>query len=97
MRQKITCPETAHLEEIEYCEDPVTGKILGVTKCTRFHPEDSVDCDGLCAKRLNDRMLAEIGRNGDAREDPTNDDATDDSNDSLSPRVTEILPSAPIS
>lgn len=97
MRQKITCPETAHLEEIEYYEDPITGKILGVTKCSRFHPEDSVDCDGLCAKRLNDRFLAEIDRDTNAREDPMSESATDDSNDSLSPMNTEILPGLPIS
>jgi hypothetical protein len=67
MRQKITCPDSAHLEEIEYTEDPVDGTILGVHRCTRFHPSDTVDCDGLCAQRLNKRLesLHERGKEQD--------------------------------
>ena len=56
MRQKITCPETAHIEDIEFAESPVDGRILGVHRCSRFHPDDVVECDGLCAQRLNQRL-----------------------------------------
>lgn len=58
MRQKITCPDTAHLEDIEFYEDPVDGKILGVHTCSRFEPEDQVDCEFLCVHRINKRLGA---------------------------------------
>jgi hypothetical protein len=79
MRQKITCPDSAHLEEIEYTEDPVDGTILGVHRCSRFQPPDGVDCDGLCAQRLNKRMesLLERGKEQDPSADNEQDQGTD--------------------
>lgn len=56
MRQKITCPETAHLEEIEFDENPEDGRIVGVRTCSRFEPHDCIDCDTLCAHRMNERL-----------------------------------------
>jgi hypothetical protein len=57
MRQKITCPASAHLEEIEYTTDPNDGSILEIVRCSVF-PDARVDCDMLCAKRLNARLAA---------------------------------------
>lgn len=55
MRQKITCPASAHLEEIEYTTGPSDGRILEILHCSAFR-EAAVDCDMLCAKRLNARL-----------------------------------------
>lgn len=68
MRQKITCPETAHLEEIEFTENPIDGTILGVDRCSRFHPEGVVECDGLCAQRINQRLEIRVRPDPDKTE-----------------------------
>jgi hypothetical protein len=47
---RVTCPETAHLEEIEYEEDP-SGMLI--TSCTRFSPPCAVRCARVCAARLD--------------------------------------------
>jgi hypothetical protein len=57
MRQKITCPVSAHLEEIEYTTDPTDGRILEILRCSAS-PDAGVDCDILCAKRLNARLAS---------------------------------------
>ena len=57
MRQKITCPASAHLEEIEYTTDPTDGRILEILSCSAS-PDAGVDCDMLCAKRLNTRLAS---------------------------------------
>ncbi|MCG8425642.1 MAG: hypothetical protein MJE77_47790 [Proteobacteria bacterium] len=62
MRKPITCPESAHLEEIEFCEDPLSGRILGVKSCTVFSPPESVDCEIVCAALLNRRLETELAR-----------------------------------
>lgn len=46
----VTCPETAHLERIEYDEHPYG---LLVYACSRFHPACAVDCPRTCASRLD--------------------------------------------
>lgn len=46
----ITCPETAHLEQIEYQIHPLG---LLIEACTRFCPADRVDCPRTCAARLD--------------------------------------------
>ena len=46
----VTCPETAHLERIEY--DIHSFGTL-VTACTRFDPPCSVNCPRTCAARLD--------------------------------------------
>lgn len=55
MRQRITCPESAHLEEIEFEVDPVDGHILGLTYCSVFGERHPVECLQECARRLNRR------------------------------------------
>ena len=57
MKMKVTCPESAHLEEIEFERDPIDGHILGATRCTAFG-DQSPTCNCLCIKRLNQRFDA---------------------------------------
>lgn len=87
MRQIITCPETAHLESLEYYEDPTTGKILGITGCTRFSSCHEVTCNCLCAKRINERLVADVKQLSDPA----------DADDSVSPSGPELLPQLPSS
>lgn len=74
MRQKITCPVSAHLEEIEYLKDPTDGRILTILRCTAS-PDTAVDCDMLCAQRLNAR-LASLGESACTNEDQPDDALT---------------------
>lgn len=46
----LTCPETAHLERIEYQIHPLG---LLIEACSRFCPEDRVTCPRTCAARLD--------------------------------------------
>ena len=46
----VTCPESAHLERIEYLESTV-GMLI--TACTRFSPACAVTCERVCAARLD--------------------------------------------
>ncbi|HET9626699.1 MAG TPA: hypothetical protein VFP84_35295 [Kofleriaceae bacterium] len=48
----ITCPETAHLERIEY-DDSSTG--FRVLACSRFAPGEPFSCTRLCVTRMNQR------------------------------------------
>lgn len=73
MRLKITCPESAHLEEIEFSEDPVDGKIIGVSRCSGLDPADIVDCEMVCIKRLNARAACG-DRQAEARDDSSADE-----------------------
>ena len=50
MYRLLTCPETAHLELIEYLDEPV-GII--VTSCSRFRPPCDLGCQRTCAARLD--------------------------------------------
>lgn len=50
MRMLVTCPETAHLEEISYVESPLGMLIAG---CSRF--EDDSTCTRTCAARMDRR------------------------------------------
>ncbi len=66
----LTCPETAHLEMIEYEEDAL-GML--VEACSRFRPPQCVQCPRSCAARLDRRDLgpgraAEVSATAD---DPT--------------------------
>lgn len=51
-RKPITCPETAHLEQIdlEHTSDGIV-----ISGCSRFNPPDSIDCARECARRLDKR------------------------------------------
>jgi len=48
----VTCPESAHLEELEYEEHPL-GML--VVSCTRFATPCAVTCERLCAARLDSK------------------------------------------
>lgn len=48
----ITCPESAHLELIEYGEHPC-GMLIEA--CSRFRPAGAVHCPRTCAARLDRR------------------------------------------
>lgn len=48
----VTCPESAHLELIEYEESPCGMLIVG---CSVFRPPCAVDCARICAGRLDQR------------------------------------------
>ena len=48
----VTCPESAHLEEIEYDAHPLG---LLITSCTGFSPPCSVSCERTCAARMDRR------------------------------------------
>lgn len=46
----VTCPETAHLEQIDY-EDHPLGMLIHA--CTRFDPPCAMRCQRTCAARLD--------------------------------------------
>ncbi len=54
----VTCPESAHLELIEYAETPCGMLILG---CSSFRPPCDASCPRTCAARLDqrDRILGD--------------------------------------
>lgn len=52
----VTCPETAHLERIEYEDHPLGMLILA---CSRFEPGCAMRCQRTCAARL-DRKRREL-------------------------------------
>jgi hypothetical protein len=52
MPQRITCPESGHLETIE-CLVAQDGELLVVLRCSRFDPAHAVDCAMVCIDRLN--------------------------------------------
>ena len=52
---RVTCPETAHLEEIDY-EDTPCGMLI--TGCSRFVPRCSVSCERVCAAHLDRKRRA---------------------------------------
>jgi len=46
----VTCPETAHLEKIDYERHPLG---LLIHACTRFEPACAMRCQRSCAARLD--------------------------------------------
>ena len=54
MYRLITCPETAHLEMIEYDETPL-GCL--VAACSRYRPVCAIECPRTCAARMDRRDL----------------------------------------
>jgi hypothetical protein len=46
----LTCPESAHLELVEYFDDPLGTLIAG---CSRFRPPCALACPRTCAARLD--------------------------------------------
>lgn len=57
----VTCPETAHLEQIDYDDHPL-GMLIRA--CTRFGPACALRCQRTCAARL-DRKWREHPHDGD--------------------------------
>jgi len=57
--KQVTCPESAHLEMIEF-EDSPLGVLI--TACTRFKPGCPMSCSRTCAARLDrrDRALDDL-------------------------------------
>lgn len=56
MKKMLTCPNRGHLVTVELHRDPVDGHILGIERCSAFSPDDWVDCDQECARRLNQKL-----------------------------------------
>lgn len=56
MYRLVTCPETAHLELIEYDDTPCG---LVIQACSRYRPACATECSRVCAARL-DRKRAEL-------------------------------------
>jgi hypothetical protein len=54
----VTCPDTAHLELIEFDESPCGMLILG---CSTFRPPCEIDCPRTCAARLDQRRRTRGG------------------------------------
>ena len=54
MYRLITCPETAHLEMIEYESSP-HGCLIA--RCSRFRPAGEIECPRTCAMRMDRRDL----------------------------------------
>lgn len=50
--KRITCPETAHLEEVDLERTPLGTVVAG---CSRFSPRGAVDCTRACAARMDRR------------------------------------------
>jgi hypothetical protein len=59
-RERITCPESAHLEDIDVEPTPFGVVIVG---CSRFEPGCALSCTRACARRLD-----QCDRTDDARE-----------------------------
>jgi hypothetical protein len=62
--QLVTCPETAHLELIEYEATPIGMLILA---CSQFRPPGCLSCPRTCAARIDGRAR-ERGDRGRASE-----------------------------
>lgn len=60
-RKRITCPETAHLEEVDLERTPL-GIVIG--GCSRFEPRCALRCTRECARRMDRRD----SREGDDRD-----------------------------
>jgi hypothetical protein len=54
----VTCPESAHLEQIDYEDHPLG---LLITACSRFQPACAVTCQRTCAAMLDRRNRLERG------------------------------------
>ena len=51
-RKLVTCPETAHLEQIEYDDHPLGMLIV---RCSRYGAKCPLECPRTCAARLDRR------------------------------------------
>ncbi|HSK04248.1 MAG TPA: hypothetical protein VK932_23505 [Kofleriaceae bacterium] len=70
-RKRITCPETSHLELIDYERTPLGVVIDG---CSRFLPRCAVGCSRLCATMMDRR---EYRTYPEEREDAREEEAED--------------------
>jgi hypothetical protein len=62
-RKLVTCPETAHLEQIEYESSPC-GMLIA--SCTRFDPPGEVNCARECAARFDRKSRVDADTDPDA-------------------------------
>ncbi len=58
LAKRVTCPNSAHLEAITYTADE-NGMIEKLESCTAFKGRCAVECDQVCAERLNGRKQLE--------------------------------------
>jgi menaquinone-dependent protoporphyrinogen IX oxidase len=56
-RKRITCPETAHLEEVDLESTPLGILVAG---CSRFEPRCDVQCARECARRMDHRDRRDV-------------------------------------
>lgn len=73
-RKLVTCPETAHLEEIEYETSPC-GMLIA--SCTRFRPRGDVECARECAARMDRRSRPDADTDAERSAFPDLDAACD--------------------
>ena len=64
----VTCPETAHLQQIDFDVHPLGMLIQG---CTRFHPRTRLACARTCARLFDIRARAGHDDTDDDEPDPT--------------------------
>jgi len=72
----VTCPQTAHLEAIEYESTPCG---IVIESCTRFDPPSNVGCARDCARLLDRR--ASVDERGPELRAPNDDYELDDVDD----------------
>lgn len=63
--QLLTCPESAHLELIEYVDDSLGTLVVA---CSAFRPACAVECPRTCAARLDQRASRHGAANDAERE-----------------------------
>jgi hypothetical protein len=62
----VTCPETAHLERIDYEAHPLGMLIYA---CTRFEPACALRCQRTCAARLDRKRRSGVSDDDDTQLD----------------------------
>lgn len=62
-RKLVTCPETAHLEQIDYEADPLG---ILIVRCSRYDTGCAPDCPRTCAARMDrHRAQTKLGADED--------------------------------
>jgi hypothetical protein len=83
-RKRITCPETAHLEEVDIEQTPLGVLIEG---CSRFQPRCNVQCARCCAALMDVR---------DKRDDSLDIDFSDDDTGAVDVDALPLLKLLPV-
>ncbi|HTR50385.1 MAG TPA: hypothetical protein VMJ10_06725 [Kofleriaceae bacterium] len=58
----VTCPEVAHLEQIEYDDHPL-GMLIH--SCSQFEPACAMRCQRTCAARLDRKNRQRVDEDSD--------------------------------